>query len=112
MPYEGLLYVRVISSTLLFGTGLGTAFHGWMAHRSRSLEAIAVVGRNVVVADWLFTTPAVIVQPVDAISDERHELGEWLAGQQPQTLKVRAARARAALYLQCGRSAGRHDRPA
>ena len=70
MPYEWLLYVHVISSTLLFGTGLGTAFHGWMAHRSRSLEAIVVVGRNVVIADWLFTTPAVIVQPIT---------GVWLA---------------------------------
>ena len=67
MPYEWLLFVHVISSTLLFGTGLGTAFHGWMAHRSRSLEAIVVVGRNVVLADWLFTTPGVIVQPVTGV---------------------------------------------
>ncbi len=67
MPYEWLLYVHVISSTLLFGTGLGTAFHGWMAHRSRDLAAIVVVGRNVVLADWLFTTPAVIVQPITGV---------------------------------------------
>jgi len=67
MPYESLLYVHVISSTLLFGTGLGTAFHGWMAHRSRSVEAIVVVGRNVVLADWLFTTPAVLVQPITGV---------------------------------------------
>ncbi len=67
MPYEWLLYVHVISSTLLFGTGLGTAFSGWMAHRTRNLEAIVVVGRNVVQADWLFTTPAVIVQPVTGV---------------------------------------------
>lgn len=67
MPYDWLLYVHVISATLLFGTGLGTAFHGWMAHRSRNVAAIVVVGRNVVLADWLFTTPAAIVQPITGV---------------------------------------------
>lgn len=62
--------IHVLSSTLLFGTGLGTAFQGWMAGRSRNLEAMAVVNRNVVLADWVFTTPAVIIQPVT---------GVWLA---------------------------------
>lgn len=68
--YILLKYVHVISSALLFGTGLGTAFHGWMANRSGNLSATAVVNRNVVWADWLFTTPAVIVQPIT---------GVWLA---------------------------------
>lgn len=69
--YLLLKTVHVLSSTLLFGTGLGTAFHGWMANRSGDLAARRVVNRNVVLADWLFTTPAVIVQPVT---------GVWLAG--------------------------------
>ena len=68
--YSLLKTVHVLSSTLLFGTGLGTAFHGWMANRSGELAARRVVNRNVVLADWLFTTPAVIVQPVT---------GVWLA---------------------------------
>lgn len=68
--YLLLKTVHVLSSTLLFGTGLGTAFHGWMANRSGSLAARRVVNRQVVLADWLFTTPAVIVQPVT---------GVWLA---------------------------------
>lgn len=67
MGYQTLLTIHIISSTLLFGTGLGTAFHGWMAHRSRDPAAIAVVSRNVVLADWLFTTPAVVVQPISGI---------------------------------------------
>lgn len=62
--------IHVLSSTLLFGTGLGTAFHGWMADRSGSLAARRVVNRNVVLADWFFTTPAVVVQPAT---------GLWLA---------------------------------
>ncbi len=70
VDYVLLKTVHVISSTLLFGTGLGTAFHGWMANRSGELAARRVVNRNVVLADWLFTTPAVIVQPVT---------GVWLA---------------------------------
>jgi uncharacterized membrane protein len=65
--YQLLLLVHILSATLLFGTGLGTAFHGWMAHRSGDLAAIAVVSRNVVLADWLFTAPAVVVQPVTGV---------------------------------------------
>ena len=66
--YLLLKYVHVVSSTLLFGTGLGTAFHGWMAHRSGDGAAIAVVGRSVVLADWLFTAPAVVVQPLTGVA--------------------------------------------
>ena len=65
--YLLLKFIHVMSSTLLFGTGLGTAFHGWMAGRSRNLDATLVVNRNVVLADWIFTTPAVIVQPVTGV---------------------------------------------
>jgi uncharacterized membrane protein len=71
MPdYLLLKTIHILSSTLLFGTGLGTAFHSWMANRSGVLAARRVVNRNVELADWLFTTPAVIVQPVT---------GVWLA---------------------------------
>ena len=57
-------WLHVLSSTLLFGTGLGTAFFMWIAHRRGEVGAIAVTARHVVLADWLFTTPAVIIQPV------------------------------------------------
>src|SRR3954451_1920320 len=66
--YILLKYLHIISANLLFGTGLGTAFHGWMTHRSRDRIAIAVVSRNVVLADWLFTAPAVVVQPITGIA--------------------------------------------
>ncbi|WP_026869403.1 DUF2269 family protein [Inquilinus limosus] len=62
--YMAIKYVHVISSTIIFGTGLGTAFQMWTAHRRGDVRAIAVVARNVVRADWYFTTPAVIVQPL------------------------------------------------
>jgi uncharacterized membrane protein len=61
--YLWLKTVHIVSSTILFGTGLGTAFHMWLAHRGGDLRAIVTVSRNVVLADFLFTAPAVIVQP-------------------------------------------------
>lgn len=67
-PYKILEWLHILSSTILFGTGIGTAFQMWMAHRRRDPQAIAVVARNVVLADWLFTLPAGIVQPVTGFS--------------------------------------------
>jgi len=55
--------LHILSSVVLVGTGFGTAFYLFFANRSGSVEAIAVVSRLVVRADWWFTTPAVIVQP-------------------------------------------------
>lgn len=64
MDYLVVKVIHVISSVLLVGTGFGTAFYLFFANRSGSVEAIAVVSRLVVRADWWFTTPAVIVQPL------------------------------------------------
>ena len=54
--------LHIISASILFGTGIGTAFFMLRAHMSGNPEAMAVTTRNVVLADWLFTTPAVVVQ--------------------------------------------------
>lgn len=62
--YFLLKLLHILSATLLFGTGLGTAFFMWMANRSGNVQAIAITSRHVVLADWLFTTPAVILQPL------------------------------------------------
>lgn len=62
--YLTLKLIHIVSATVLFGTGLGTAFAMWRADVSGEIRAIAVVSRNVVLADWLFTLPAVIVQPL------------------------------------------------
>jgi uncharacterized membrane protein len=61
--YLGLKLVHILSGTLLLGTGLGIAFFMWRADRSRDVRAIAVVSRNVVLADCWFTAPAVVIQP-------------------------------------------------
>lgn len=63
-------WIHVVSSTILFGTGIGSAYYMLMAGwRGRASEVHFVV-RHVVIADWLFTATAVVVQPVT---------GLWLA---------------------------------
>jgi uncharacterized membrane protein len=62
--------IHVISSALLFGTGIGSAFYMLFASLNRDARVAFFVVRYVVIADWLFTTTAVIVQPVT---------GLWLA---------------------------------
>lgn len=64
MTYLILKYIHIISSTLLFGTGLGSAFYMWRANQSNNLQAMLFAAKNVVIADWIFTTPAVIIQPI------------------------------------------------
>jgi uncharacterized membrane protein len=62
--YLLLKVIHILSAAVLFGTGLGIAFFMWRADRSADVAAIAATARQVVLADWLFTAPAVIVQPV------------------------------------------------
>ncbi len=67
MTYLTLKYVHLLSMVLLFGTGLGSAFYKWMADRSRNVTHIAIVNKHVVLADWLFTTPTIVVQPITGL---------------------------------------------
>lgn len=59
-----LKWVHICSSMLLFGTGLGTAFFKFTADLGRDVRVMADTNRRVVLADWLFTTPTVIIQPL------------------------------------------------
>ena len=59
-----LEYAHLLGAILIFGTGLGTAFHMWRAHLTGDPRVVAAAGRSTVLADWLFTTPAVILQPI------------------------------------------------
>ena len=62
--YLTLKTLHILSSVVLVGTGFGTAFYFFFANRTRSTPVIAAVARLVVRADWWFTTPAVIAQPL------------------------------------------------
>ena len=54
--------VHILSAAVLFGTGMGTAFFMLKAYLSRNEQAMKVTTSTVVLADWVFTTPAVVVQ--------------------------------------------------
>lgn len=60
-------YLHILSSTVLFGTGIGTAFQMVWAMHGRKVETIHSVASGVVLADWLFTTPAGIAQPLTGL---------------------------------------------
>ena len=60
-------YLHVLSSTFLFGTGVGTAFYLFFISRSRDARVVAVVARHVVIADWLFTATTIVFQPLSGL---------------------------------------------
>ena len=62
--YFILKYLHVIGATVLLGTGAGIAFFMLMAHRGGRAQTIADTARTVVIADFIFTTTAVIAQPI------------------------------------------------
>jgi uncharacterized membrane protein len=66
-PYLLLKTLHVISAAVLLGTGAGIAFFMLMAHRTRDARLIAHTASVVVVADWLFTASAVVLQPVTGL---------------------------------------------
>jgi uncharacterized membrane protein len=72
MMYLTLKVLHIFSAIILFGLGMGTVFYKVMADKTRNHAAIAVTSCHVVLADWWFTTPAVLIQPLT---------GYFLAGQ-------------------------------
>lgn len=66
--YLLLKTLHIVSSVLLVGTGFGSAFYLFFVNRTRQLQAQVVVARLVVLADWCFTTPAVILQPLTGMA--------------------------------------------
>lgn len=65
--YLVLRLLHIVSAIVLVGTGFGIAFFMFMVSRSGNVQAIAVTARHVVLADWLFTTPAIIIQFISGI---------------------------------------------
>lgn len=64
MEYLIVKWLHVLSSTVLFGTGIGSAYYMLFTSRTRDVHAIAQVARLVVVADWVFTATSVVLQPL------------------------------------------------
>ena len=66
--YLTIKWLHIVSSMLLVGTGLGSAYYMFFANRSGNVQAQAVVARLVVRADWWFTTPTVFIQPATGMA--------------------------------------------
>ena len=59
-----LRWAHIIGACVLLGTGAGIAFFMVMAQRVKDARIVAHVAGTVVIADWLFTASAVVMQPV------------------------------------------------
>ena len=66
--YFALKWLHIVGAAILFGTGLGIAFNFWLALRGASVAAIAAAARATVIADFAFTLPAVVLQPVTGVA--------------------------------------------
>src|SRR6516225_1653133 len=69
VPYFLVKTLHIISATIVFGTGIGIANFMFLGHFSPDTAARSFATRMTVRADFLFTLPAVIVQPLS---------GAWL----------------------------------
>ncbi len=63
MDYLFLKWLHILSSTVLFGTGVGSAYYLFFTSLTRDTHAVAAVTRQVVRADWCFTAPTAVLQP-------------------------------------------------
>ena len=88
-----LKWLHILGATVLLGTGAGIAFFMLIAHRTRDAKIIAHVSGTVVIADLLFTTTAVILQPIT---------GYWLASETGWDMDEPWILAALALYILIG----------
>jgi uncharacterized membrane protein len=93
MEYLAVKWAHILSSTLLFGTGLGSAFYMFFASRTRDAHVVSIVVRYVVIADLIFTTPTIVLQPLT---------GFWLVHLAGFDLKSPWIAGSVALYLLAG----------
>lgn len=54
--------IHILAAVVVTGTGAGIAFFMFMANRSNNPQVIYITAKHVILADWIFTTPAVITQ--------------------------------------------------
>ena len=67
MTYIVVKWLHVLSSTILFGTGIGSAYYMFFTSLSGDARSVARVVGLVVVADWVFTLTTIVLQPVTGL---------------------------------------------
>ena len=66
--YLALEFVHLVGAAILLGTGIGIAYFLFMADRAGNIRALATTLRHVVIADYVFTATAAVVQPVTGLA--------------------------------------------
>ena len=64
MVFLWLKWVHVLCAVVLLGTGIGIAFFMFRANATREIGAIRFALKNAVLADLIFTLPALVLVPV------------------------------------------------
>ena len=65
--YPWVKALHILTGIILVGTGLGSAFFKYRTDRIGDLSAIVFASKTVVLVDWLFTAPAVALQPLSGM---------------------------------------------
>ncbi len=65
--YFALKTIHILSSTILFGTGIGIAFFMFRSWFCKDIREKLYAARGTVIADYIFTFPAAIIQPLSGL---------------------------------------------
>jgi len=65
--YLLLKLIHILAAVVVTGTGAGLAFFMLMAYRSNNSQVICFTTKQVILGDWLFTTPAVLTQIISGV---------------------------------------------
>ncbi|WP_419421032.1 DUF2269 family protein [Legionella sp. D16C41] len=68
MLYLWLKYIHILSSTILFGTGIGTAAIMLYGHFKKDIAVMGAINEYVVIVDWIFTGSTMILQPLTGLA--------------------------------------------
>lgn len=67
MLYTWLKMIHILGTIVMVGIGSGSVFYKFRADRGGDLRTIVFANKNVVLADWIFTAPSVIIQPISGL---------------------------------------------
>ena len=62
--YVLIKWLHLVGAAVLLGSGIAIAFHLWITVRGKDAAAIAAAARATVLADFVFTLPAIVLQPL------------------------------------------------
>ncbi len=65
--YLVLKLIHILAAVVVTGTGAGIAFFMFMANHSNNAQAIYITAKHVILGDWFFTTPAVVIQIITGV---------------------------------------------